>query len=216
MENQFYAGYKEHLKWHREKNDPFGWYGWTVLTGNRVDLFVDGTFGISYEAFDNRVSPREDIAHFRETTAPYADAVYRKVFKLERDLSTAFRLESWNPSHNMGAISYTVRAGKEAAFERIITKVKNTLQNIDQATEFSVYRQLTGGSLPSYLILVHQNGFSHFDSNISISDLDHFIRQNFIDEEADELLNELSESVIEIYGEIWLYRSDLSYFPETR
>ena len=54
--NNFVEGYKKHLQWHMDKNDPLPWYAWFVFTGNRLGLFIDGTFGISFEAFDNRVA----------------------------------------------------------------------------------------------------------------------------------------------------------------
>jgi len=55
QQSNFENGYKQHLKWHEEKNDPLPWYGWNVISGDRPGLFIDGTFGISYEALDNRV-----------------------------------------------------------------------------------------------------------------------------------------------------------------
>lgn len=42
-QEQFDAGYRRHLDWHREHRDPLPWYGWYVATGERAGMFVDGS-----------------------------------------------------------------------------------------------------------------------------------------------------------------------------
>lgn len=214
QENQFNEGYKSHLEWHRRNADPFVWYGWYVLSGDRVGMFIDGTFGISYEAFDNRVAPAEDIAHFQRTTAPYADVAYRKVFKLLEDLSTGTVLENRNPAGYIDAYIFSLFPGKEPEFEEVVSRLVSKLKNEGIDQQFTFYRKLTGGNLPTYLMMVHHSGFAAFDSDQTITTLSHLTDQYIDESTAREMLDQLSQCIRNIYGETWHYRSDLSYFPE--
>lgn len=58
----FDEGYRRHLAWHRQAGDPLVWYGWYVSDGKRAGMFVDGSFGAPFAAFDRRVDPAGDGA----------------------------------------------------------------------------------------------------------------------------------------------------------
>lgn len=213
-ESAFDEGYKKHLEWHRNNNDPFVWYGWYVITGDRVGMFIDGTFGLSFQAFDNRVKPREDAAHFEQTTAPYADVAYRKVFTLKKELSTVTPLEQKTPSRHVEAYTFSIRPGMEPLFEEVLSTLSARVKKEQPARSFTLYRQLTGGRLPSYLLMVPHDGFAAFDSGKTITTLSNTIIQTFDESESKNLTDRLSRCIQNIHGETWLYRPDLSYFPE--
>lgn len=209
----FVKGYTEHLDWHRMNNDPLVWYGWFVVSGERLGMFVDGTFGISFRAFDNRPFPSEDAAHFRKYVLPHAEMVYRKVFKLQRNLSTGTRLEDWDPTANIEVYSLSLVPGREILFEETLSQLVAGMRNQGIDKEFTVYRQLTGGTLPSYLVMVPHEGFSYFDSDSAVTTFTHMINLTFPEKKSTILSGNLSESVKEIHGETWSYREGLSYFP---
>lgn len=210
-ESQFIEGYKSHLDWHRKNNDPFSWYGWYVISGDRVGMFIDGAFGISFQAFDNRIAPVEDAVHFQKFVAPYSDVAYRKVFILQKNLSTSTVLERWQPTVYINAYSFSLVPGKEPEFDGIVSSLVLNLQGNPGVT---MYRQLTGGRLPTYLMMVHHNGFADFDSDQTATTLSHLINHHFEDSLANQMLEQLSKCIEGIYGETWVYRRDLSYFPE--
>lgn len=215
-QQKFEEGYKNHLQWHQNNEDPLPWYGWYVVTGERIGMFVDGTFGISFEAFDNRIAPTEDAGDFSETTAPYADAAYRSVFKLKPELSTSTLLEDRNPSPTIEAYTFSVMPGSEAEFEEVIFKLVSAMKQDEPEQEFTFYKLLTGGNLPAYLLIVPQHGFADFASGKSITAPGELIPHLFDNSTAKNLLDQFSDSVRKIYGETWSYRSDLSYFPGQR
>lgn len=33
----FVAGYERHIEWHRRENDPWTWYGWSFVLGERIE-----------------------------------------------------------------------------------------------------------------------------------------------------------------------------------
>jgi hypothetical protein len=53
----FEAGNSRHLEWHRQANDPWSWYGWTIWAGERQRWFVYATFGHAAADFDASVAP---------------------------------------------------------------------------------------------------------------------------------------------------------------
>src|SRR5690606_41282554 len=66
---KFDEGYRSHLEWHRTNRDPLPWYGWDVIAGRRLGQFVDGTFGIAFEALDRRAVPAGGDAAASSTLA---------------------------------------------------------------------------------------------------------------------------------------------------
>lgn len=210
----FFKGYKRHLEWHRKNNDPFAWYGWTVLTGDRIGMFIDGTFGITFRAFDHRVKPQEDLADFEKTTAPFANAVYRKGFEIRQELSTATLLEQRDPTRYIQATTFSLVVGKEPVFEEILLQVVSDLQTEDTPPKFTVYRKVIGGQLSSYLVMSHHNGFTDFGSGQAITSISYLIQHNFERSRAQKLLDLLSDCTRNVTSETWLFRPDLSYFPE--
>jgi hypothetical protein len=75
----FEDGYRRHLEWHRRHGDPWTWHGWTVATGPRLGLFMDGTFGHSWEELDQAVSPAEDRADNEVNVSPHAEWQWHRV-----------------------------------------------------------------------------------------------------------------------------------------
>lgn len=209
QQEQFDAGYRRHLEWHREHHDPLPWYGWYVATGEHTGMFVDGTFGIKFAAFDDRIEPEQDAANFAETTAPHGDTAYRKILRLMPRLSTATRLEDREPASAIEVATYFVSPGRTAAFESALGKLAAAVAD---SRAFTVYRQLSGGIQPAYLIMFPREGFEYLDENGA--SLDTLIRTGLDAEAEGELLDVLSRSVRHARTETWRYREDLSYLPE--
>lgn len=210
----FEAGYKKHLEWHKEKQDPLVWYAWYVQTGSRLGLFIDGTFGISHEAFDHRIDPADDGKDFAQTTAPFVRNAFRQVYELERSLSTVYLLEDHHPSGAIEVFHITVHPGRESVFEKAMLKLREGATKKEITPAYSIYKLLSGGEHAGYLMMVHRKSFAAFDHGIlSIADL---IRQVLPEHKASEFNNGLALSVKQIESESWGYRADLSLIPQSK
>ncbi len=210
LKAEFEKGYQEHLGWHKEKNDQLVWYAWYVQTGSRLGLFIDGTFGLSFQAFDNRVDRAGDGAHFAKTTAPYAELAFRKVYYLRRELSTDFPLENWDPTASMEVYQIPVIPGTENIFESIflaLNKVNSTIP------KFTLYELISGDEHSGYLLMVTRNNFAYFDTDISFTSIELLI-ELYLPDKASAFREDLASSVKQQSSETWGYRKDLSYFPE--
>ncbi|HEX7030651.1 MAG TPA: hypothetical protein VF254_08645 [Gammaproteobacteria bacterium] len=208
---QFDAGYRKHLDWHRKNNDPLPWYGWYVATGERTGMFVDGSFGITFEAFDNRIKPKEDAANFRETTAPYGKTAYRRILRHLPRLGTAARLEERQPSAGIEVVTFFVKPGRAGTFEACLEQLVAALGSAKDRPAFTVYRQLSGGAQPAYLVMFPREGYAYFENRAA--SLDALIKAHTGAETERELLALLSGSVQRTHSETWRYRTDLSRIP---
>ncbi|MDN5202702.1 hypothetical protein QQ008_15035 [Fulvivirgaceae bacterium BMA10] len=215
LQQEFEQGYKQHLDWHRRNNDQLPWYAWYVQTGSRLGLFIDGTFGISFRAFDNRVNRSEDAADFAKTTAPYAALAFRKVYKLRKDLSTTFLLENWNPTTGMEAFDITVFPGAEKNFEHVFFEFVNAVEDTPNNPGITLYQLISGDEHSGYLLLVPRNNFSYYDDDKAIINIKSLV-ETYVPDKAPALLEDLSRSIKRKTSETWQYRQDLSYFPEKK
>ena len=87
----FEAGYIRHLDWHRQANDPWTWFGWTVWAGERQRWFVYATFGHTADELDHPANPAEDERDNISNVTPHADfagnALYEFLPALSRGTS---------------------------------------------------------------------------------------------------------------------------------
>lgn len=204
MEERFDAGYRAHLQWHRAKRDPLIWYGWYVYDGDRAGLFVDGSFGAPFAAFDRRVDPAGDGADADSNVTPYADTAFRASYRLRRELSTGFPLERWEPTKRVQVFHYALRAGTRARFERALAAAHANLSKQADAPAYTWYEKVSGGAAPEYMLMVARDGWKSYDEH-SVT-LDELVGQ--------DLLQDLTDAVDEVRVETWLYREDLSLIPE--
>ena len=120
-QKDFEEGYKRHLGWHKDNKDPWTWHGWSVISGERLDEFMDGTFFRTLQEFDHPVDPAGDSKHNKEHVSPYAD--FRTVETL-KFVPTASR-SSGDSLHAKFMKMYEVRLvpGKTKAFEGAMVEI---------------------------------------------------------------------------------------------
>lgn len=211
MQAQFEEGYRRHLRWHEEKKDPLVWYGWYVSSGERTGMFIDGSFGAPFAAFDRRVEPRADAADFAQTSAPFADTAFRSTYRLRRDLSTGQPLEDRRPSPQVEVVHYVLHPGMEKDFEEVIDRLRAALAQAQGSPVHTWYELVVGGESPGYMLMVPRQGWADFEA--AAPTLDAVLERAYGPEQARALSQSLAAAVDHVRSELWSYRQDLSYFP---
>jgi hypothetical protein len=199
MDAAFAQGYRRHLDWHAQRNDSLPWLAWTVIDGPGLGAFVDGTFGITFKAFDDRVDQRGDATDAARNVNAYATGVYRQVHRLRRDLGSSSRLEDRRPAAMQKVVRVIVRPGSERLFEDAVKSV-STGDNGRRRLDVSIYEQVSGGEAPAYVIIVQLAAWAELE-----------------DAEADAsraILRAAGSAVERAESEVWLYRPDLTYLPK--
>lgn len=152
--DEFTAGYKRHLLWHKENKDPWTWHGWTFVLGERIGQFMDGTFGHAAVDFDHAVHPAADAADNAKNVMPHADFVSHGIYERLDAASVGAILPDTSPY--MVLNTYTVAAGQEAAFmASIIDHSERT-----GPQRLSWYKLRVGGPITQYLLVRPAQSFS--------------------------------------------------------
>ena len=205
MRARFDAGYRRHLEWHRAHRDPLVWYGWYVVDGPRAGMFVDGSFGAPFAAFDRRVDPEGDAADGAANVTAYADAAMRASYRLRRELSTGFPLERWQPSSTVQVFRYRLRPGMQARFEQALAVARERLRAIPDAPMHTWYEKVVGGALPGFMLMVAREGWASYDrAPGGVEGLLH----------DGDALAAYADAVEDVEAETWNYRADLSLIPD--
>ncbi|MGX5731771.1 hypothetical protein ACWKWK_14710 [Pseudoxanthomonas beigongshangi] len=204
----FDEGYRRHLAWHRQAADPLVWYGWYVSDGKRAGMFVDGSFGAPFAAFDQRIDPAGDGADAGRNVTPFVEPAFRASYRLRRDLSSGFPLERWQPSPRLLVTRYVVRPGARAAFERAVRIARAALPA--DAPAHSWYEPVTGDA-PGYLHLVALGGWQDHDRGDAGLDA---LLAGSPDPQAEDAAAALAAAVLSADTETWEYRADLSLIPD--
>jgi hypothetical protein len=141
------AGYIRHLEWHRQANDPFNWYSYSVwASGERQRWIIYATFGHTAAELSNPVSPAEDERDNLINVLPHAQLLGNGVYEFLPSLS----LGNGVPTPTLRAEYTTVELhyGAGKAFEAVVSAEKSKLQR-----ETLWYRLVVGGNGPCYVRL---------------------------------------------------------------
>lgn len=210
MQAEFEAGYRRHLEWHRAQDDPWAWYGWQILTGDRVGWFVDGTFGHAWADLDRAVAPAEDAADNAENVAPYADFATHAVYRLRPELTSARFLEARRTPPFVELITVEVVPGRERAFERLARRIHRAL-DASRSSEHAVYELVNGSSTRHYLIMLPRERLA--DLQRSPRGFAGLMQSALGTADDGAVGPPATSSIRAIRSELLRYRPDLSYIP---
>ncbi len=144
-ERDFEEGYKRHLEWHRSNNDHWTWLGWNIISGDRTDQFMDGTFFHAWTDFDAPVSPGGDAANNALNVEPYARVRSVGSYEIVPSLTALTPDQMTSPLLTLCYVS----AHDGAAFESTLGAA---LKRMTAAMPHAVLRPING--VTEYLVIV--------------------------------------------------------------
>jgi hypothetical protein len=142
----FEAGYLRHLGFHRQAQDTWTWFGWTVTFGERQRWFVYASFGHSAASLDAPVNPAEDERDNVANVTPHAAFVGNGLYEFVPGLSRGIGVPT--PAARVELTSVDLTPGAGTAFEAAMRTGRLGLQG-----ETLWYRMLAGGAAPRYVRL---------------------------------------------------------------
>jgi hypothetical protein len=198
-EQQFEKGYRQHLQWHKNNRDPWGWYGWFIISGPRDGQFVDATMEHAWSDFDHPLKPAEDRADNDLHVFPYGEL--QTVVKAARlpalctgtisDLQSKFlRMITLQVTDINGGI-------------KVLEQFKRNWPSPIPIKNLLVYKIVDGGAINQLLLLWAFNNFEEYGNS----------------EQLQEALaaaeTALKVTAVEaITSETLVYRADMSLFPD--
>jgi hypothetical protein len=138
------AGYVRHLEWHRQVNDPFKWYSYSVWASTeRQRWIVYATFGHAAASLSNPIAPADDERDNLINVLPHAEFLGNWIYEF-------LRAATGVPSPTLRAEYTTVELtrGSGRAFEAALAEAQSRLQG-----ETLWYRMVVGGDAPRYVRL---------------------------------------------------------------
>jgi hypothetical protein len=208
---EFEAGYRRHLQWHRDHRDPLPWYGWYVTSGARAGMFIDGSFGAPFAAFDARVDPAGDAADGARNVTAFAAPAFRASYRLRREFSTGFPLERRSPTEEVQVFHYRLVPGASRRFEALLLAARGELEREGDAPAYTWYELVVGGASPGYLLMVARDGWAGYDAHPG--GLESVLAAAARTGRGQGLLEAFSASVAAVESETWGHRPDLGSVP---
>ncbi|HKD10893.1 MAG TPA: hypothetical protein VKE50_02415 [Thermoanaerobaculia bacterium] len=143
---EFEAGYIRHLDWHRQAQDSFAWYGWSIWAGERQRWFVYATFGHAAGDFDHAVAPAEDERDNVMNVVPHAEFAGNAIYEYLPPLSRGSGEPTPTARLELTVVDLLPTAAK--SFEDSLAALRPAL-----AGETLWYRMVAGGPVPRYVRL---------------------------------------------------------------
>lgn len=141
------AGYIRHLDWHRQANDPFAWYSYSVWASTeRQRWIIYATFGHTAAELSNPVSPAEDERDNLINVLPHAQFLGNWIYEFLPQLSRGNGVPTPTLRAEYATVELNYGAGK--AFEAALTAEQSKLRG-----ETLWYRLVVGGNVPCYVRL---------------------------------------------------------------
>lgn len=144
---QLEAGYIRHLEWHRQVNDPFAWYSYSLWSStDRQGWIIYATFGHTASELSSPVSPSEDARDANSTLSPHVQYTGNTIYEFLPAVSRGNGLPTPTPQAEYTTVELNYGAAK--TFEAALAGEQFKLQ-----TETLWYRLVEGGNVPCYVRL---------------------------------------------------------------
>jgi hypothetical protein len=207
------AGRKKHMEWHRSQNDPWSWFTWQIVTGERADAYYVGTFGHDWKEFDGRTAFDEaDDANAAINLDPVTTSsvpmIYRYLSKASRPTGSA------EPSPYSQLTFYYVKLEGVPEFTRAIERVKEVLDKANWPVHAEWYGLVSGGEGPLFVVSVARSTWADFAPTAKT--LDMVVAEATGVAESNALFDAIRRNTTKVYSEILRYRPDLSYVAKAK
>jgi len=141
------AGYVRHLEWHRQAQDAFSWYSYSVWASTeRQRWIIYATFGHTAEELSNPVSPAEDERDNLLNVLPHAQFLGNGIYEFLPAASRGSGIPTPTLRAEYTTVELTQGSGK--AFEAALVAEQSKLEG-----ETLWFRLVLGGKTPRYVRL---------------------------------------------------------------
>jgi hypothetical protein len=211
MTQQYEAGRKKHMAWHKAQNDAWSWYTWQVLTGDATGSYVVGTFSRQWKDFDPREKFNEADGVDAEASFGAAQANARMSYYIYRaDLSLSPEATTPAPMAVITHFMLTQDGVNDfvEAVKQVNAAIKKT--NYPQAGASRWYQLANGGDGPHFVLVGDRANWAAFQPPTDKT-LDAMMEEAYGKEPGAAILAKVRKTFHSISTETLRYRPDLSY-----
>lgn len=207
---QYEAARKKHMAWHKSQGDKWAWNVYEITTGPDTGAYLISTIGHTWadiEAWQGKLGTADtDNAQqtMGGTIAKTETAYWSTVNAISRlpQGSTA-------PAPFLHVTLFELKGGQDFAMMAAIGKIKAALEAAKFPTSAIWYRQVSGGPISNYAVVVPLPNMSALGGPTVAATL----VSQLGEQKATALLNEFFMTVASTRTELLQHRPDLSYAP---
>jgi hypothetical protein len=208
---QFEAGRKKHMAFHKKANDTFSWITWQIMSGPELGSYMIGTGGHAWKDFDGREKfQAEDDADVAANVGPFTESTRSAYWVYRPDMS----ISEEGPDHSkfLAVLEFTVKPDGVPAFTEGVMKINEGLKKTNNVTNKSRWYVLASGDEgPRFALVQERNSWSDFEGGPK--PLPQMMEEAFGKDAAAELMKKVSSSYWHYKSYILQYRADMSYIP---
>ena len=211
MTQQYEAGRKKHMAWHKSQNDAWSWYTWSVVTGPATGSYVVGTFGHNWKDLDGREKfVQADGADSQASIGPSLSGEEQSYYRYRGDLSLS--KETVPPTTMISITHFMVDPSGVNDFVEGIKKVNEGIKktNYPQAGPSRWYQLVNGGEGPHFVLVGDRTNWASFQAPTDKT-LDAMMEEAYGKEQGAAILSSLRKTLRSTLTEALQYRPDLSY-----
>ena len=208
---QYEAGRKKHMAWHKSQNDAWSWYTWAVVTGEGTGSYVIGTFEHNWKDLDGREKfIQADGADAQANMGSYLAGEEQSYYRYRADLSLA--QQTLPPAPLISITHFILKPEGINDFIDGVKKVNDGIKktNYPQAGPSRWYQLVNGGEGPHFVLVGDRANWASFQPPTD-KILDSMMEEAYGKEQGAAILSSLRKAVRSTFTEALQYRPDLSY-----
>jgi hypothetical protein len=211
MVQQYEAGRKQKVEWHKQQKDKDALYVFETLTGDRTGTYLVGRLGQHWADMDTpSVTDAADLAEYQKAVGASVDKVVSAYYEYMPKVS--------NPPTEMNGkyteiITFHIRYGHNDDFRSAIARVHDARMQLKSPFHYNWYHLLSGGSGGTFVLTIEHANWASFEDDPAVKPLRDDLRAAFGEQEAMSVIERINSSVESTYDELIEFRPDLSYMP---
>jgi len=211
MTQQYEAGRKKHMAWHKSQNDAWSWYTWAVITGQGTGSYVVGSFEHNWKDLDGREKfIQADGEDAQASMGSSLTADEQSYYRYRADLSLS--QQTLPPARLISITHFMLKPEGISDFIDAVKKVNEGIKktNFPQAGPSRWYQLVNGGESPHFVLVGDRDSWAKFQPPTDKT-LDSMMEEAYGKEQGGTILSSLRKAVRSTSTEALEYRADLSY-----
>ncbi len=212
MTQQYEAGRKKHMAWHKSQNDTWSWYTWSVVTGEGTGSYVVGTFQHNWKDLDGREKfTQADSADAQANMGAYLAGEEQSYYLFRNDLSLAPG-EAFPPAPLVSVIHFMLNPDGVSDFVDAVKKINDGIKKTNYPSQGGsrFYQLANGGVGPHFVLVGDRSNWASFQPPTDKT-LDAMMEEAYGKEQGAAILSSLRKAIRSVYTGALQYRPDLSY-----
>ena len=216
MTQQYEAGRKKHMAWHKSQNDMWSWYTWQIVTGESTGSYVVGTFQHNWKDLDGRdkfqqADTADANANMGSSLAGEMESFY--VYRPDMSLSP----QTASPAPMAAITHFMLNPDGTNDFIEGVKKVNDGIKktNFPQSGASRWYQLMNGGQAPHFVLAGDRANYAAFQPPTDKT-LDAMMEEAYGKDQGAAILSSLRKTIHTVFTEALQYRPDLSYVAPSR